>query len=230
MSITGFKKNNSIAQFQELMRRTYSVPDDRYYSLWDLLINQERFAMRALKGIRKGDLKKLKNNLAIAFSWMMTIGNRLHIDVEKETWKRFPFACSYCKSAPCRCKKEKEQKDKKSPIMPRKKPETLSDFQKMFGIIYPSERRTLEEAGIHLAEEIGELSEAILCYCGEHKKRQFKKIEIEIADYVSCVFGVTNSARVDMATELSKIFHHGCQVCHKVPCGCNFSFVGKYKS
>lgn len=230
MSLTGFKKNNSIAQFQELMRRTYSVQDDRYYSLWDLLINQERFAMRALKGIRKKDRKKLKANLSIALSWMMTIASRLHVDVEKITWKRFPFACSYCKSVPCICAKKKSFRKVSFGRKPSKKPETLADFQEMFFLIYPPKGRTLEKAGIHLAEEIGELSEAVMCYFGEHKKRQFEQIEIEIADYVSCVFGIANSAEISLADELAKIFFHGCQVCHKVPCECNFSFVGKYSS
>lgn len=213
------------------MKKTYSVPDDRFYSLNDLLINQERFAMRALKGIRKKDRTKLKKNLSVAFSWMMTIGNRLHIDVEDATLKRFPFACSYCKEAPCRCKKNyKEKKKIKDVLNGRNDVLRLADIQEMFEAIYPSGRRTLEEAGIHLAEEIGELGEAILYYFGEHKKNQFKRIEIEIADYVSCIFGVANSANINMALELSKMFKNGCQVCHNIPCQCNFSFVGKYKS
>lgn len=213
------------------MKKTYSVPDDRFYSLGDLLINQERFAMRALKGIRKNDKTRLKNNLAIAFSWMMTIGNRLHVDIEKVTYLRFPYSCSYCRKVPCRCKKNSKE-IRKAEVRKNKyqKPLTLADFQGMFEIIYPSEKRTLADAGIHLAEEIGELSEAVLCYFGEHKKSQFEKIEMEIADYISCVFGIANSAKIKMSDELEKIFRHGCQVCHKVPYGCNFSFVGKYKS
>lgn len=211
------------------MKKTYSIPDDRFYSLNDLLINQERFAMRALKGIRKKDKARLKKNLAVAFSWMMTIGNRLHIDIEDVTLKRFPLACSYCQKAPCKCKKN--YKEKKKNILGRQKRfSELADFQKMFEEIYPSSRRTPEEAGIHLAEEIGELGEAILYYFGEHKKSQFKQIEVEIADYVSCIFGVANSAKINMAEELSGIFKNGCQVCHNIPCKCNFSFVGKYKS
>ena len=111
-----------------------------------------------------------------------------------------------------------------------KKPKTLADFQKMFAAVYPIQERTIEEAGIHLAEEIGELNEAVICYYGEHKRSQFRQIEIEIADYISCVFGIANSANMDLAAELSKMFYHGCQVCHKIPCGCNFYFVRKYKS
>lgn len=225
----GFRKNYSIRQFQELMKKTYSVPDDRFYSLNDLLINQERFAMRALKGIRKRDMAKLKKNLSVAFSWMMTIGNRLHIDIENITLKRFPSACSYCSAAPCRCKKNYKEK-KKNKSATQKSALKLKNMQEMFESIYPSERRTLEEAGIHLAEEMGELGEAILYYFGEHKKSQFEQIEIEIADYVSCVFGVANSAKIDMSLELARMFKYGCQVCHNIPCRCNFSFVGKYKS
>lgn len=228
--MTGFNRNNSIFHFQELVHRIYSIPDDRFFSLWDLLANHERFAMRALKGIRKKDRKKLRLNLAIAFSWMMTISNRLHIDVEKVIWNRFSFACSYCKSVPCACTKNKSFRKIIFSKKFSKKPRTLADFQEMFFLIYPPQRRTLEEAGIHLAEEIGELSEAVLCYFGEHRKKQFEQIGIEIADYASCVFGVANSAEINLANELARMFYKGCQACHKIPCGCNFSFVGKYKS
>ena len=53
-------QNFTLTQFQNLIGDIYAVPDDRQFSIFDLLANQERFAMRALKGIRKKDLKKLK--------------------------------------------------------------------------------------------------------------------------------------------------------------------------
>ncbi|MFA5925559.1 MAG: hypothetical protein WC831_01375 [Parcubacteria group bacterium] len=225
-----FSRKNSLFQFQELMRLTYSVPDDRFFSLWDLLANQERFAMRALKGIRKGNRKKIASNLCIAFSWMMTIANRLHVDVEKNTWDRFPMACSYCKAAPCKCKKSKKEVKTKREKSDQEKPKTLSGYQEMFALIYPAGGRNLYEAGIHLAEEIGELSEAVLGFLGEHKNNQFRQVEMEIADYVSCVFGVANSAKIDLSLELENMFCDGCQVCYKSPCECNFSFIRNYKS
>ena len=225
-----FSIQESLLQFQNFIKDIYSLPDDRLFSISDLLSNQERFTMRALKGIRKGDKKKLRINLLIAFSWLMAIANRFHINVEEVVWRRFPAVCSYCGKQPCICKKIHPLKRKKligkKPLKPRK----LSDFQKMFSLIYPPESRTLYHAGVHLAEEMGELNESIHHFLGEHKNRQFEEVKNEIADYTSCVFGVANSARIDLAKELAKIYYKNCHVCHRLPCICKFYFVAKFKT
>jgi NTP pyrophosphatase (non-canonical NTP hydrolase) len=225
-----YSKKESLSKFQELIQKIYGLPDDRLFSLWDLVSNQERFTMRALKGIRKNDKNKLSKNLLISFSWLMAIANRLHLDVEEETWKRFPARCSYCGTKPCSCKKQKASPKARFIRNINLKPGSLSGFQKMFSDIYPASGRSLSEAGVHLAEEMGELSEAIHCFLGEHKKNQFDQIGIEIADFISCVFGVANSAKIDVAGELAKMYFKNCHVCHEVECRCNFNFVGKYRS
>ena len=102
-----FKDKDSINGFYKFIDQVYSLVDDRNYSIEDILVQQQRFTMRALKGIRKGDIEKLKLNLLIAFSFAMV--NRLHINLEDEVWKRFPYLCSYCGNKPCVCKKIKIQ-------------------------------------------------------------------------------------------------------------------------
>jgi len=186
--------------------------------------------MRALKGIRKGDKQKLKINLLIAFSWLMAVANRFHINSEKEVWRRFPYHCRYCGKAPCACGKNKSQIMSKLSKDKFKKPRNLGEMQVMFETIYPSGRRNLSEAGVHLAEEMGELSETVHRFLGEHKEKLFRGVGVEIADYISCLFGVANSASINVSRELEKMYWKNCHVCHKLPCLCNFSFVGKYKS
>ena len=95
------KQNTTIKDYQNFVGKVYGLPNDRYFSLWDMITNMERFMMRGLKGIRKKDAIKTKNNLLISFSWFMSIMNQLHIDIEEEVWKRFPYKCSYCVSYPC---------------------------------------------------------------------------------------------------------------------------------
>jgi len=65
--------------------------------------------------------------------------------------------------------------------------------------IYPAKKRTLEHAGVHLAEELGELSEAVLVFLGKHEEIDFKKVVEESADLFSCIMGVFNSLDVDVA-------------------------------
>ncbi len=228
--MSSFKKTGTIDDFQKFILNTYSLPDDRLYSIWDLLAQQQRFTMRALKGIRKDDIKKLRLNLLISLSWLMAIGNRLHINIEDEVWTRFPRLCSYCGKMPCICKAIKQTKRSKIRINNTLRPHSLSAFQKMFNEIYPATGRTLAEAGVHLAEEMGEVSESIHNYLGQHLQKQFNEVRLEIADFVSCILGVANSANIDIAKELSIMYIDNCHVCHKAPCVCSFSEVTYLKS
>ena len=100
----------------------------------------------------------------------------------------------------------------------------------MFEKIYPPKGRSLVDAGIHLAEETGEVNETISIYLGEHKKAQFEKISEELADWTSCMFGIANSAKINVEGELTKRFKNGCHTCHHTPCTCNFSFVANFES
>lgn len=228
--MASFPKNGSLTQLQSVISEIYGIPDDRLFSVSDLLSNQERFTMRALKGIRKNDDKKLRVNLLIALSWVMSLANRLHINIEKSLWQRFPMLCSYCGKIPCACRKIKPSKRAKIKLDSAQKPGTLLGFQKMFGQIYPPTTRTIHEAGVHLAEEMGELSESVHHFFGEHKNYIFQEIIEEMADYISCVLGVANSAKIDVAKELSKMYKNNCHVCHEAPCVCKFSSVAKFSS
>ncbi|MDD5732008.1 MAG: hypothetical protein PHU42_03900 [Patescibacteria group bacterium] len=225
------KPDSSISQFQEFVDHVYGLPNDRMYSSTGVLLSQvQKFSMRALKGIRKNDYDKVRLNLAISIYWMASIANRLHINLEQELWSRFPMCCSYCGNKPCSCKTTKPdhrmtiRSDKKS------RPSTMSGFQNMFQEIYPSESRTLVDSGIHLAEEVGEVSEAIYSYSGQHVEDQFNEIKLEISDFFSCLFGVANSLKVDIASELAKMFSKNCHECHMAPCECSFSHVAKIKT
>ena len=100
----------------------------------------------------------------------------------------------------------------------------------MFAQIYPPKNRTLAEGGMHLAEEIGEVTEAVHHYLGQYKDPQFDQIRLEIADYVSCLFGVANSMNISLADALASHFKNNCHVCHKAPCVCDYAFVARFKS
>lgn len=225
-----FSKNGSFKDLQKFNLIVYGPTDDIFFSFSEILSNQQKFTTRALKGVRQKSLPKIQKNILIALSFLMTAANRLHIDVENILWQRFPFACSYCASCPCICKKTKLRK-RKTPLPPRRqKPETLNQFQKMFAQIYPPASRTIDHAAIHLAEEMGELSEAVHLYFAQHRKKQFEAIEYEIADFISCLFGVANSLNFNVSENLSKLFYKNCHICHSAPCNCSFSFIASYKS
>lgn len=221
---------SSLTDYQNFVGEVYDLPDDRHFNTSDMLANMERFLMRGLKGIRKKDEGKVKINMIIASSWLMSLLNQLHIDIEKETWDRFPHVCSYCASCPCVCKERKVIQRKKITRNDAQKPTSISGFQKMFEEVYPSSRRTIQDAGIHLAEEMGELSEAVLLYRGLRKQIDFDNMKLEAADLMSCFMGIFNSLQLDFAKELALHFHDNCYRCHKVPCVCTFVDVMNFKS
>ncbi len=206
------------------------MPDDRQYSLEDLLNHTQRFAMRALKGIRKENVDKTKLNLSISILWLLAIANRLHIDLEEELWTRFPMLCSYCGKKPCVCKKIKAATRQKVKIDQTLRPKTLIAFQKMLDDIYPNEGRTIVDAGIHFAEEVGEVSEAIHNYMGQHLQKQFEEVKLEMADFISCAFGIANSLHIDLSEEFAAMFENNCHVCHTMPCSCSFTTVALIKT
>lgn len=222
--------DTTIRQFQGFIREVYGKSNERHYDVWDMLSNVQRFAMRGLKGIRKKDYEKTKFNLMISMSWFLSLLNRLHIDLEDIVWARFPYLCSYCASCPCVCM-EKRVKTRQDVIVDNtKRPASFGDFQAMFESIYPSKTRSVEHAGVHLAEELGEFSEAILAYKGGHKDKHFDNVILEAADIFSCITGVFNSLKTSMPYELSQLFSENCHACKKAPCECDFSSVMNFKS
>ena len=229
-NMASVKQNTTIREYQDFVKEVYGLPNDRYFSLWDMVSNMERFMMRGLKGIRKNDKEKIKINLLLAFSWFISIINQLHINIENQTWKRFPYLCSYCGSCSCSCKERKLEKRQNVSMDESKRPRTLEEFQDMFSKIYPAETRTIEHAGIHLTEEAGEFSEALLTYRGGHKDEDFKNLELEAADFFSCIMSVFNSLGMSAAKELSVMFSNNCHVCKSAPCTCNFKDITDFKS
>jgi NTP pyrophosphatase (non-canonical NTP hydrolase) len=224
------RPDTTIKEYQDFVREVYGLPNDRFFSSWDMLTSTERFTMRGLKGIRKGDRDKTRLNLLISLSWLTSMMNQFHIDIENEVWKRFPYLCSYCASCPCVCKKEKVEIRQRVFIDGKKRPKTLEGFQEMFRKIYPPESRTLEHSGIHLAEELGEFGETLLAYRGGHKGADFNKIPPEAADLFSCFMGVFNSLGMNVAKELSIMFSNNCHICHKAPCACSFKYIAEFES
>ena len=222
--------NASIREYQEFVREVYGLSNDRNFSTWDMISNVERFAMRALKGVRKNDNEKTKMNLIISFSWFTSLNNQLHVDIEKEVWERFPYLCSYCASCPCRCREKKIETRQTITVENKTMPKTLREFQSMFQEIYPAGSRTVEQAGIHLAEELGEFSEALMSYRGNHDDKNFRNVVVESADVFSCFMSLFSSIGVSVAKELSGMFSENCHACKKAPCECSFDSVMKFES
>ncbi|MDB5195506.1 MAG: hypothetical protein JWO84_690 [Parcubacteria group bacterium] len=228
--MAALKPYSSLTDYQRFANEVYGASNRRHFTVDEMLTNIVRFAMRGLKGIRKGDSEKVRTNMTIALSWTMSLLNQLDLTIEQHVWERFPYVCSYCGSCPCACKAKKVKKRVIVKVNPRLRPRTLHDLQVMFNEIYPASTRTLEHAGIHLAEEVGEFSEAVMAFRGNHTESEFDNVILEASDLFSCFMGVFNSLEVDYEKTLVASFKNGCHACKHTPCICEYNYVVNFKS
>ncbi len=107
-----------------------------------------------------------------ALAWWFALCGKVGIrNVEDMIWAKFPYVCPYCLEKPhhdgkCKSVGRAAQLDwERLKAVGAKdrglKPTTLGDWQKMFYEIYPKTERNRHENFSRLAEEIGELSEAV---------------------------------------------------------------------
>ncbi|MEA2715151.1 MAG: hypothetical protein QOG91_179 [Candidatus Parcubacteria bacterium] len=227
--MASLEPQSSLKDYQDFVREVYGRSNERHFTVDEMLTNISRFAMRGLKGIRLRDSTKIRANLIVAVTWFFSLLNQLDIDLETAVWQRFPYTCSYCGECPCACKQKKIKRRLKVKSGKSMRSKTIQSLQEMIRRIYPPERRTLEDAGVHFAEEIGELSEAVLLFRGHHRDQDFDKVVLEAADLFSCAMGIYNSLGVDFALELARLFGRGCHVCKQTPCICTYDFVMNFK-
>jgi NTP pyrophosphatase (non-canonical NTP hydrolase) len=221
--MTALSRRPSFYELQRAITLIYGLPNDRWFDLSDMLTNVHRFSMRGVKAVRKDDLVSANTNLTIALSWFTSTANRLNLDLHAATWSRFQYRCWYCHSCPCSCNRSEDKQARN-----RGCPRSIAGYQVMFARIYPPSRRTEAEAAAHMAEELGEFSEAVMMYRTRHTAADLDRVTLEAADFISCLLGVYNSLGLSAQDALIGMFGDNCHECHSAPCRCEFDFVLDY--
>lgn len=217
-------EDSSLDEFQELNKEIYLVMNDRGYSLVEMFSRMHRHVTHILKAVRKENYEDMEYHLCMALSWAFAIANRFHINVSDEMWKRFPGLCPYCLSAPCACRERRKIRRKLAGKSNGKRPVSLSDWQEMFAKVYPN---LINVSAMHLAEEAGEVDEAIRNYGATRKDEWFKKVVEELIDLITNIFGVANCLKLSINISMAGYFANGCPGCHKWPCCCGYVTVDK---
>lgn len=215
-------EGSSLDEFQKLNREIYLVTNDREYGLVEMFSRLHRHVTHVLKAVRKEKYEFMEYHLCMALSWSLAIANRLHINVSDEMWARFPGLCPYCLSAPCRCKERRRVRRKLAGKSNSERPVSLSDWQEMFAKVYPN---VIYVSAMHLAEEAGEVDEAIRNYQATHKEEWFKKSVEELIDLITNIFGVANCRKLSINIGMAGYFANGCPGCKKLPCCCGYVAV-----
>lgn len=218
--------DSSLSDFQARNREIYLEVNDRHYSAEKMFARLHRQITHILKAVRKHEqehreeeYENIMYHLCMSLSWSLAMLNRYHIDLADDMWRRFPGVCPYCSEAPCICQKRPKDRQKLIGKTRGKQPVSLRDWQKMFAEIYPN---TVLVSAIHLAEEAGEVNEALQTHSATHQEGSFWKVVEELVDVVTNIFGVANCIKLDLATGMAGYFAEGCPRCRHFPCLCGF--------
>jgi NTP pyrophosphatase (non-canonical NTP hydrolase) len=172
-----------------------------------------------------------------ALAWWLSLCGKLGVrSVEEMLWDKFPGVCTYCQKKPHDSDICLERKAASGgppwevlAVMGEKaeRPKRLRDWQSMFAQIYPVQQT--EDYGpsfARLAEELGELAEAVRIFSSEPGY-----LLSEAADVFAWIMHIqnilhsksgTNAARRGEALEqtFARSYPNGCVACSKKLCAC----------
>jgi NTP pyrophosphatase (non-canonical NTP hydrolase) len=212
---------SSLEEFQDLNKQIYLVVNDRSYDNMAMFFRLLYHLNRVLKAVRKNDYKDIVYHLCMSLSWSFAMGNRFHVNLADEMWKSFPGCCPYCCAVPCSCKKRRAKERKNMAGKSRCcRPFCLRDWQEMFARIYPNE---IQYSAMHLAEEAGEVGQAMRIHSATHQSEWLREIIEELVDVITNIFGVANCRKIDLAKGMVAYFKSGCPGCNKFPCECSYA-------
>ena len=211
MTINDLLKNN---------QAIYSIPDDRFYCVDDLLHNLNKFLLLYLKSIDQDNRRCQIFNLNIAFAWYLALTNRFHLDIENLIWRRYSYKCPFCLDIPCGCKNNQINKGKKTGRPSSRKPIMLAEWQNLVKKIYPNQN--IAQTISLLISNYQKMSDTFRIFMREKRKSQFREIETCMSDYFVLFMRVYNHYNDDIASSYKMMFKDGCYVCHQVPCECNY--------
>jgi NTP pyrophosphatase (non-canonical NTP hydrolase) len=91
-----------IAEFQELIRRTYHERDAKRGLETDMLWLMEEVGELA-EAVRKRDRKNAEEEFADVLAWLVTAASISGIDLEKAALAKYGKGCPRCGAIPCAC-------------------------------------------------------------------------------------------------------------------------------
>ena len=193
--------------------------------------------LSALASSKKKSGMNPEAHIAKAFGWWLALCGKLGIkSVEQMIWDKFPAKCAYCHKQPHDpdiCLHEKAKSGGPNwPVLAAlgeqgARPLRIGAWQQMFSRIYPAQQT--EEFGpsfARLAEELGELAEAIRVFRSEPGY-----ILSEASDVFAWLMHIQNisdtKANVKpsergaaLETALARLYPGGCAECRSMTCTC----------
>jgi NTP pyrophosphatase (non-canonical NTP hydrolase) len=92
----------TIAEFQDLIRRTYHRRDKKRGLDKNFLWFTEEVGELA-ETVRKGDKKEMAKEAADVLAWLSTICSLSGVDLQEAALAKYGKGCPRCKGIPCTC-------------------------------------------------------------------------------------------------------------------------------
>ncbi len=92
----------TIAEFQDLIRRTYHRRDKKRGLDKNFLWFAEEVGELA-ETVRKGDKKEMAKEAADVLAWLSTICSLSGVDLQEAALAKYGKGCPRCKGIPCTC-------------------------------------------------------------------------------------------------------------------------------
>src|SRR5262245_59545010 len=156
---------------------------------------------------KKREEFEVEDALCKSLGWCLPLMAKMRVtSVEELVFRKFPYACPYCRTCPhndSKCKTvqgtkrtvDHEAVRRKYDENAAKRPRALNTWQLMFAEIYP---RNVDDVGkgrstVGLLEELGELAEAVRVF-----EKHPKYFAGEAADVFSYIMGIANEHALKM--------------------------------
>lgn len=230
-----------VQMFKEIYEPIQNIERD-FYRIYARMIESMAACMQYLN---RGDDLHIATELPTVFSWFCSLVFKCQMEhqfvLDDIIWEKYPYICPYCLKSTCTCRGKIRDLSFDALIdfqenNKRKRPKTLSEWQKMFALVYPRNPQgySLASNFNHLYEEMGEISEAY-----RFRYNAYKNLENEIVDAFSWILGAANFldakaqinalpsySEYDLATEVFKKYNGKCSKCGHSPCTCKL-FIPK---
>ena len=229
-------KPKTVSEFQKYLKDLYGEANNTrdFEYVFSYLFRNASYLSRAMP--RNNDCVQ---NFVKTISWLLTLSNKLEVDVCEAYLKKYPLVCPYCVAGPCVCAKtnkqppaymkgwviQEELKKKYGVIKVNNMEFSLNSLAEKTNDLYPANVHIWRAAGptfhfFRLFEELGEVHEAYTSFCRGIKSKS--EIEDELADCFAWILSAWSIYYIgeNLDDAFITYYYNDCPVCSCMPCKC----------
>ncbi len=214
------KRPRSLGEWQALHARIYEEKNRRDYTPEDLALRLSEEMSFIAECLRKEAYEELVERLPRFYLWFLAFCSMTSLSLEGAIWEKYHGCCPYCGALKnCFCISNETKSEHLHRAEDASKPVTLKEWQDFFFDLYGKINKLLPTVtvGLHLAEEVGEVSRAFRL----QEREGEKPLHDEVADVMAWLFALSSKLSIDLEEVTWRTYPGVCDVCGKEQCECN---------